>query len=104
MLQGVAKCYAQKLGTKNVIAFFPRKTQKRIIYVWHGSCSIYRYKKERMRMVYIEDIQNELVRLYGENAKTFEIVPIGSAFLVGQTVYDAVEISGWEDFDLLETF
>jgi hypothetical protein len=57
-----------------------------------------------MKMVYIEDIQNELVRLYGENAKTFEIVPIGSAFLVGQTVYDAVEISGWEDFDLLETF
>lgn len=55
-------------------------------------------------MVYIEDIQSELVRLYGENAKTFEIVPIGSAFLVGQTVYDAVEISGWEDFDLLQTF
>ena len=55
-------------------------------------------------MVYIEDIQNELVRLYGENGKTFEIVPIGSAFLVGRSVYDAVEISGWEDFDLLETF
>jgi hypothetical protein len=50
MLQGVAKCYAQKLGTKNVIAFFPSETQKRIIYVWHGSCSIYRYKKERMKM------------------------------------------------------
>jgi hypothetical protein len=50
MLQGVAKCYAQKLSTKNVIAFFPSETQKKIIYVWHGSCSIYRYKKERMKM------------------------------------------------------
>lgn len=55
-------------------------------------------------MLYIEDIQNELIRLYGENGKTFEIVPIGSAFLVGRTVYDAVEISGWEDFDLLASF
>jgi hypothetical protein len=65
---------------------------------------IYGIRKRELKMVYIEDIQNELIRLYGENAKTFEIVPIGSAFLVGQTVYDAVEISGWEDFDLLETF
>jgi hypothetical protein len=65
---------------------------------------IYGIRKRELKMVYIEDIQSELVRLYGENAKTFEIVPIGSAFLVGQTVYDAVEISGWEDFDLLETF
>lgn len=55
-------------------------------------------------MICIEDIQGELVRLYGENGKTFEIVQIGAAFLVGRTVYDAVEISGWEDFDLLETF
>jgi len=55
-------------------------------------------------MIHAEDIYAELVRLYGENGKTFEIVPIGPAFLVGRTMFDAVEISGWEDFDLLATF
>jgi uncharacterized protein involved in tolerance to divalent cations len=65
MLQGVAKCYAQKLGTKNVIAFFPRKTQKKIIYVWHGSCSIYRYKKERMKMMK-KTVQNSVKRMKNE--------------------------------------
>jgi len=29
MLRGVAKCYAQNAGTKNVIAFFPKKTHKK---------------------------------------------------------------------------
>jgi hypothetical protein len=55
-------------------------------------------------MIHAEDIHNELIRLYGENGKTFEIIPVGPAFLVGRTVYDAVEISGWEDFDLLSSF
>ena len=65
MLQGVAKCYAQKLGTKNVIAFFPSETQKKIIYVWHGSCSIYRYKKERMKMMN-KTVQNSVKRMKNE--------------------------------------
>lgn len=55
-------------------------------------------------MITHEDIHAELVRLYGDAGKTFEIIPIGPAFLVGRSVYDAVEISGWEDFDLLSTF
>ena len=65
MLQGVAKCYAQKLGTKNVIAFFPSETQKKIIYVWHGSCSIYRYKKERIKMMN-KTVQNSVKRMKNE--------------------------------------
>jgi hypothetical protein len=65
MLQGVAKCYAQKLGIKNVIAFFPSETQKKIIYVWHGSCSIYRYKKERMKMMK-KTVQNSVKRMKNE--------------------------------------
>ena len=65
MLQGVAKCYAQKLSTKNVIAFFPSETQKKIIYVWHGSCSIYRYKKERMKMMN-KTVQNSVKRMKNE--------------------------------------
>lgn len=55
-------------------------------------------------MITHEDIRDELVRLYGEAGKAFEIVRIGPAFLVGRSVYDAVEVSGWEDFDLLSTF
>jgi uncharacterized protein involved in tolerance to divalent cations len=66
MLQGVAKCYAQKLSTKNVIAFFPSETQKKIIYVWHGSCSIYRYKKERMKMMN-KTMKNAIKRIKNEN-------------------------------------
>jgi hypothetical protein len=66
MLQGVAKCYAQKLGTKNVIAFFPSETQKKIIYVWHGSCSIYRYKKERMKMNQVLIVVNGKYKVYSE--------------------------------------
>ena len=65
MLHTVAKCYAQYLSTKNVIAFFPRKTQKKIIYVWHGSCSIYRYKKERMKMMN-KTMQNAIKRIKNE--------------------------------------
>jgi uncharacterized protein involved in tolerance to divalent cations len=66
MLQGVAKCYAQKLSTKNIIAFFPSETQKKIIYVWHGSCSIYRYKKERMKMMN-KTMKNAIKRIKNEN-------------------------------------
>lgn len=65
MLQGVAKCYAQNLGTKNSIAFFPQKSHKKIIYVWHGDCSIYRYKKERMKMMN-KTVQNSVKRMKNE--------------------------------------
>jgi len=44
---GAAKCYAQSLGTESIIAFFPKKTQKKYFWHWHGKCIIYRYKKER---------------------------------------------------------
>jgi hypothetical protein len=46
MLHGVAKCYAQNLGTKNVIAFFPRKRQKNIFGFGTGSAFIYGIRKK----------------------------------------------------------
>lgn len=56
-------------------------------------------------MIHQEDIYAELVRLYGDNAAMeFDIISIGPAFLVGRNLFDAVEISGWENFDLLSTF
>jgi uncharacterized protein involved in tolerance to divalent cations len=62
MLHGVAKCYAQKLGTKNVIAFFPSETQKKIIYDWHGSCSYIWHKKESFKMMN-KTVKNSVKRM-----------------------------------------
>ena len=55
-------------------------------------------------MIHLEDIHNELVRLYGENASEFEIIQSGSTFLVGRSVLEAIEISCWEEFDNLANF
>jgi hypothetical protein len=44
---GAAKCYAQSIGTKSSIAFFPTKTQKKSFLNWHRKCIYIWYKKER---------------------------------------------------------
>lgn len=55
-------------------------------------------------MVYHDDIVEGLVRFHGvDSLKDFEIITIGTSYLVGRSMLDAVEIHGWEDMDMLET-
>jgi hypothetical protein len=60
MIQCVAKCYAQNLGTKNSIAFFPRKTALQNISVLAHRLLYIRVKKERMKM---KNLKMESVKL-----------------------------------------
>ena len=50
MQKTVAKCYAQSLGIKSSIAFFPIKTQKKFFLNWHRKCIYIWHKKERKRV------------------------------------------------------
>jgi hypothetical protein len=47
----VSKCYAQSLGTKNNIAFFPMKTHEKYFCDWHDRCIYIGIRKRELRML-----------------------------------------------------